>query len=289
MSKVIIIGSGPAGISAALYTARAGIETFVITKGKGSLSKAESIENYYGFSEALSGKELEERGIEGAVKLGVKFISAEVTGLSFFDDFIVETNSGNYNADSVIIATGAARNTPRIKGLADFEERGVSYCAVCDAFAYRGTDVAVLGNGAYAAHEISGLLDVVKSVTLLTDSNEIAVEIPPAVNVISKKILRVGGEERLSFVEFDDGSTLEISGIFIAVGTAGSTELAKKIGAYTENNKIYVNEKATTTVPGLFAAGDCTGGLMQVAKAVYEGAVAGLEAVKFLREKKNKK
>ena len=84
MSKVIIIGSGPAGISAALYTVRAGIETVVISKGSGSLSRAENIENYYGLSEAVSGKELENRGIEGAKKLGVNFISAEVTGLSFF-------------------------------------------------------------------------------------------------------------------------------------------------------------------------------------------------------------
>jgi len=287
MSKVIIIGSGPAGISAALYTVRAGFDTTIITKGQGSLQKAESIENYYGFSEAISGAELEARGIEGAKKLGVSFITAEVTGLTYFDNFIVETNRGDYHADSIIIATGSSRNAPKIKGISEFEGRGVSYCAICDAFAYRGKNVTVIGNGAYALHEIASLRDVVKSITLLTDGTKLTVKTPENVKVIDKKISLIGGNERVSFVEFEDGEKLNCSGVFIAIGTAGSTELARKIGAVTENNKIVVNEKSATSIDGLFAAGDCVGGLMQVSKSVYEGAVAGIEAAKFLRNKKN--
>ena len=285
MKKVIIIGNGPAGISTALYTVRAGIDTTIIGKDFGALGKATEIENYYGFSQPISGKELVNEGIEGARRLGVNFISDEVLGLSFTDQLVVKTKDQDYEAQSVVIATGTSRNTPRIKGLKDFEGHGVSYCAVCDAFFYRGKDVAVLGDGEYALHEAQELLQTSHTVTILTNGKEPTIQIPNSIQVITTPIEQLKGEQFLESIQFQDGSTLPFAGLFIAVGVAGSTDLAKKIGAITENNKILVDENMATNIPGLFAAGDCTGGLLQISKAVYEGAKAGTEIVKFFRNK----
>ena len=169
MSNIVIIGSGPAGVSAALYAARAGVQTTVLTKGPGALDRAELIQNYYGFAEPIAGAELERRGIEGAKAVGVEFVTTEAVGLTYTDKLTVETLAGDFPADAVILATGASRAAPRIPGLAGLEGHGVSWCAVCDAFFYRGKDVAVLGSGAYALHEVQALLPVVKSVSLLTN------------------------------------------------------------------------------------------------------------------------
>lgn len=286
MSNVIIIGSGPAGISASLYTIRASIDTTVISKGNSALIKAENIENYYGFSTPVTGQALEQSGIEGAKRLGVKFITEEVISISYEEKLSVKTNVNNYEADCILIATGSSRKTPKISGIAEFEGKGVSYCAVCDAFFYRGKDVAVLGNGEYAIHEAMELMPVAKSVTLLTNGLEPDASLPSGILLNTKKITSLKGGDRLAGVVFDDSSESALEGLFIALGVAGSTDLAMKIGALTEGNKIIVNENMETNIPGLFAAGDCTGGLLQVSKAVYEGAKAGTEMVKQVRGKR---
>ena len=284
MPKIIIIGSGPAGVSAALYAVRAGADTTVLTKGPGALDCAEKIENYYGFAQPVSGAELERRSIENAKRLGVKFVAAEAVGLTYTDQLTVETLGGDYPADAVILATGASRAAPRIPGLAGLEGHGVSYCAACDAFFYRGKDVAVLGSGEYALHEVQALLPVVKSVTLLTDGAPLTAQFPPEVRVLPQKVEAVLGETVVTGVQLSGGETLAVSGVFAALGVAGSTALARKLGAKVDGSRIVVDEKMQTTVPGLYAAGDCTGGLLQVAKAVYEGAQAATEAVKALRK-----
>ena len=284
MPNIVIIGSGPAGVSAALYAARAGVETTVLTKGPGALDRAELIQNYYGFAEPISGAELERRGIEGAKALGVQFVTTEAVGLTYMDKLTVETLAGDFPADAVILATGASRAAPHIPGLAGLEGHGVSYCATCDAFFYRGRDVAVLGSGEYALHEVQALLPVVKSVTLLTNGSPLTASFPPEVTVCPEKVNAILGEERVSGVELNGGKTVALSGIFVALGVAGSTALARKLGAEVDGNRILVDEHMQTTLPGLYAAGDCTGGLLQVAKAVYEGALAGTEAAKALRE-----
>ena len=112
MSNVVIVGSGPAGVSAALYTARAGIDTTVLSRGSGALARAEGIQNYYGFAEAIPGAELERQGIEGAKAVGVKFVETEAVGLTFTDKLTVETLAGDYSADAVILATGVSRAAP---------------------------------------------------------------------------------------------------------------------------------------------------------------------------------
>ena len=284
MPNIVIVGSGPAGISAALYAVRAGADTTVLTKGPGALDRAEKIENYYGFAEPVSGAELERRSIKNARRLGVRFVTAEAVGLTYTDQLTVETLDKDYPADAVILATGASRAVPRIPGLAGLEGHGVSYCAACDAFFYRGRDVAVLGSGEYALHEVQALLPVVRSVTLLTNGAPLTAQFPPEVRVCPQAVEAVLGETVVTGVQLPGGETLAVSGVFVALGVAGSTALARKIGAEVDGNRIVVDAGMQTTVPGLYAAGDCTGGLLQVAKAVYEGAQAATEAVKALRK-----
>ncbi|MBN7774185.1 NAD(P)/FAD-dependent oxidoreductase [Clostridium aminobutyricum] len=294
MKKVIIIGNGPAGSSAALYAVRAGIDTLVIGNNLGSLAKADKIENYYGFETPVSGKDLVEKGLVQVKRLGAKILNEQVVGIHFDDTFLVRTDKGDHTADAVIIATGSSRNAPPIKGLKELEGQGVSYCAICDAFFYRGKDVAVLGNGEYALNEVKELLPIVGTITVLTNGEEPVVEFPSEVTVNKKAIkgldaaaanLLSRGRGPLEAVVFEDESRLEITGLFIAYGSAGSTALARKIGAFTDGNKIVVDANMATNVPGLFAAGDCVGGLLQISKAVSDGAIAGTSVAKYLREK----
>jgi len=220
-----------------------------------------------------------------AQQLGADIVSKEVVGISFDGKFKVLTADEEFSADALIIATGTSRKVPRIKGIADFEGLGVSYCAVCDGFFHRGKDVAVLGSGKYALHEAQALLPIAGSVTVLTDGASPEVEFPSEIKVDERKISHLDGSPMaLSTVVFDDSSSMTISGLFIAQGSASSTDLARKVGIATDSNKIVVDENMATNIPGIFACGDCTGGLLQVSKAVYDGATAGNSVVKYLRE-----
>lgn len=280
MYDVIVIGSGPAGITAAIYAKRRNLSILVISKENGALQKAEKIDNYYGFENGISGKELYENGIKQAKNLGIDFIEDEVINIEYINQFTVETVNSKYEAKAVILATGVSRNIPNIKGIKEFEGKGVSYCAVCDSFFYKGKDVAVLGDGNYAIHEFETLKPVASSVTILTNGNTMVENRDSSIEVNSKKIREFRGDTKLEEVEFEDNTIQNLNGVFIAMGTASSSDLARKIGARIENNNIVVNENMETTVPGLFACGDCTGGLLQISKAVYEGAKAGLAVLK---------
>lgn len=280
MYDVIVIGSGPAGITAAIYAKRRNLSILVISKGNGALQKAEKIDNYYGFENGISGKELYENGVKQAKNLGIDFIEDEVINIEYINQFTVETVNSKYEAKAVILATGVSRNVPHIKGIKEFEGKGVSYCAVCDSFFYKGKDVAVLGDGNYAIHEFETLKPVASSVTILTNGNTMVENRDSSIEVNRKKIREFRGDTKLEEVEFEDNTTQNLNGVFIAMGTASSSDLARKIGARIENNNIIVNENMETTVPGLFACGDCTGGLLQISKAVYEGAKAGLAVLK---------
>lgn len=298
MENIVIIGAGPAGISAALYAARGNMNPLVINNGIGALEKAEKIENYYGLEQPLSGKELYERGISQAEALGVRILDAEVLGISGLDTFTVKTTAGDFDTVSVILATGGKRSAPKIPGLKEFEGRGVSYCAVCDAFFYRGKEVAVVGNGEFALHEAEELRNVTQDVTIYTDGKEpeFSREHPIAVNTM--KIQAIEGDDKVSGLlmqsdiaaqdaEAPENSFYPADGVFVALGTAGSTEIARQMGAeITDKGNIKTDEEMATTIPGLFAAGDCTGGLLQVSKAVYEGSMAAISAGKYVRHKK---
>lgn len=286
MGKIVIVGSGPAGCSAALYAARAGMETTVISKGIGALQKAEQIQNYYGFEEGITGAELYRRGVAGAQAVGTQFVTAEVVGLDYAATLVVQTTAGDYPADAVILATGTGRIAPKIAGLAEHEGRGVSYCATCDAFFYRGKTAAVLGTGEYALHEVQALLPLAGKVILCTNGEPLTAEFPAGVTVCTEKLEAIEGEEMVTALRLAGGGLLPADGLFVALGVAGSAALARKLGAPVENGRIVVDEKMQTGIPGLFAAGDCTGGMLQVCKAVYEGALAATEAIKQIRGKK---
>lgn len=144
MQDVVIIGSGPAGLSAALYILRGGFSTTVIGKDNGALEKAEKIENYFGLDHPLSGHELIENGRKQVQDLGGTLLQDEVVGISWNGNYLVSTASTQIEARAIILTTGTSRKTLKIKNLAKLEGHGVSYCAVCDAFLYRGESVAVL-------------------------------------------------------------------------------------------------------------------------------------------------
>lgn len=284
MVDVIIIGNGPAGVSAAIYIQRAGLKSLIIGKDAGSLGKAEKIENYYGFVNPISGKKLVSSGLLQAKRLGATYVKDEVIGLYYDGYFTVSTKNKSFTSKSVLIATGTVKNKPNIKGLKEFEGRGISYCAVCDGFFYRGKNVAVVGNSDYALHEAKELLPLVKSLTLLTNGNNLNANFPSSINVNVKKIISINGEDEAEYISFDDDSKMNFDGIFIATGSASSSDLAKKIGAEVDKDNIVVDKNLQTNIEGLYAAGDCTGGMLQISKAIYEGSKAGTEIIKFIRK-----
>ena len=142
----IIIGKGPAGISAGIYLKRANCHVLIIGKDGGALEKTKEIDNYYGFVNTICGKDLLQQGILQAERLGILVETDEVLSIKKEDNFTIETRNNIYHAKTVILATGTNRNTPKIKGIRELEGKGVSYCAICDAFFYRNKNVAVLGN-----------------------------------------------------------------------------------------------------------------------------------------------
>lgn len=283
--KLIIAGAGPAGVSAALYAVRSGITPLVIHKGGGALEKAAKIENYYGLPEAVSGAELYENGIAQLRALQVPVLKEELLAVEYDGDYTVHTTEHSYHAKSLILATGTKRNTLSLKELKKYEGSGISYCAICDGFFYRGKEVAVLGNGAYALHEAKVLEPLAAKVTILTNGSapDFGEESLGNIQIENRKIISAGGDSVLSYLELEDHTHFPLDGLFVALGTAGSTDIARKLGLFIENNHIFIEADTSTALPGLFAAGDCTGGLLQIAKAVYEGALSGTRAVKYLK------
>lgn len=283
MYDVIIIGAGPAGISASLYLIRAKKSILVISKDNSSLKKAEKIDNYYGL-ESLTGKELFDRGIKQAKELGVNIVKEEVISVDFEDisKFKVITENKEYMSKNVIIATGTSRKTPNIKGIKEYEGKGVSYCAICDAFFYKNKDVAVIGSGNYAIHEAKTLKDVANSVSILTNGEQVVQNRDESLqnfDINEKRIKEVRGFNKVEEIDFDDDTSKKVSGVFIAMGTASADDLAKKIGVVLKNNSIQVDENMQTNIKGIYACGDCTSGLLQINKAVYEGAKAALHII----------
>ena len=285
MYDVIIIGAGPAGVSAAVYAKRGVLNVLVIAKDIGTLEKAKKIENYYGFK-SITGEELYRNGLEQLKHLNIELVKDEVVQLNYTNKFEVTTVNNVFESKYVVLATGVSRNVPNIRGIKEFEGKGVSYCAICDAFFYRNKNVAVLGSGNYAIHEAEILKPVAKSVTLLTNNEKLVENRDIDLNVNEKKIREVRGYDKVDEVVFDDDTKEKVNGIFVAIGTASTNDLARKIGARVENNNIVVNENLETNVPGLYACGDCTGGILQISKATYEGTKVGLEIINKIKNGK---
>ena len=182
----------------------------------------------------------------------------------------------------MILATGSTRSVPKIKGIDRFEGSGVSSCAVCDGFFFRGKDVCVVGSGEYAKAEAEHLSAMCKSVSVYTDGKEPETDFSPF-PVVKTKIAEITGEQKVDGVVFSGGQSAAVSGVFLAIGTASASDLARKLGAEVNKSGIVIDSDMKTAVPGLFAAGDCTGGIRQISVAVGQGATAALSAVRLLR------
>lgn len=287
MYDVIIIGKGAAGISAALYTVRASLKTLVIGSGIGALENAEKIENYYGFPNGISGTELQKNSVQQAILLGCEVHDEEVLSIVKAQDITVKTNLNEYTCKRLIIATGKARIKAKIDGLERLLGHGVSMCAVCDGFFYKNRRLAVLGNGNYAVSETDELSRFTKDITIFTNGKEPAWEttLPEYVKVNTLTVKSIVGEERVEGVLLENNELLAVDGVFVALGTASAFDLAVKLGILTENGSIAVNEDYMTNVPGIYAAGDCIGGFLQISTAVGEGALAARAIIKDLSKK----
>ncbi|OPX45416.1 thioredoxin reductase [Ruminiclostridium hungatei] len=292
MFDVIIIGKGPAGLSAAIYTVRAGLRTLVLGQDKSVLKKADRVENYFGFAEPVSGKHLLEQGETQALKLGVKFENSEVVALEKSEFFEVYTTDNNYSGKAVLLATGQQIARIKIKGISEFEGNGVSYCTTCDGFFYRGLKVGVLGYKDFAIHEAMELEPLTGDITIYTNGRELELSEKfkniAARYKINKDIIKsIDGKEAVESLVFENGSREKLDGLFVAYDSASSIDFARKLGVITKGNAIAVDEKQGTNLSGLFAAGDCTGGLRQVSTAVGQGALAARQIIEYVRSLKN--
>ena len=272
----IIIGKGPAGISAAIYLKRYGFNPLVIGKDGGALEKAHLIENYYGI-DSISGNDLIDKGISQAKRLGIEILTEEVIDISFFDNLTVTTKDNVYQAKSIVLALGASRN--RYAKADKFE--GVSYCATCDGFFYRKKKLALIGNGSYMKHELDVLSNISNDITIFTDGLPLEVELDSTFNVVTEKITDIIGDERIKTIVA--GNAYDIEGAFIAKGNASGFTIAKHLGIALDNNSIVVDKDFMTNIPGIFACGDVIGGLLQVSKAVSDGAQCANGVNKFLK------
>lgn len=286
MRKCVIIGAGPAGMNAALYLKRAGVEPIIIEKDVpgGEMLKTDKIENYLGF-ESISGGELALKMSIQLKDLGVNIIRDKVIKVRYDDKFIVECEKEQYVSDYVIVATG---RTPRKLGLRGEEEltgKGISYCAVCDGAFYRGREVAVIGGGDAALTEALYLADLCSKVYVVVRHNLRASDVlqnrvKAKENIIVLKNVNVNElkyDDKLSNVILDDGKTLPVSGMFIAIGGMPELSFLNEIDLEMKNGYILTNDKMESNIKGLYAVGDVRyKDYYQIVTAVSDGAVAAL-------------
>ena len=286
MKDVIIIGYGPAGIQAAIYLKRQGIDPLVIGKDLGALEGYDDkVENYYGLVEPIYGKDLIRNGIEQAKTLGIEVITDSVISLmSVGVTFDVITQANHYETKTVLLATGKTRRTMRRTGFNQFRGKGISMCATCDGFFYRKKKIALIGCGPYMLHELEYLKKMTQDITVFTDGNELKVEVD--VPVVHEKITKFIGTEKLTHIE-TTSNTYEANGAFIALGTPSSVDFASQLGVIIEKNNLIVDKNYMTNVPGLFAAGDIIGGKLQIIKAAYDGMNAADAIYAYLNPKKS--
>lgn len=286
MRDAIIIGYGPAGIQAAIYLKRQGIDPLVIGKDLGALEGYDDkVENYYGLVEPIYGKDLIRNGILQAKHLGIEVITDSVISLkSIGDTFDVITQHDHYETKTVLLATGKTRRTMKRLGFSQFRGKGISMCATCDGFFYRRKKVAIIGCGPYMLHELEYLKKMTHDVTVFTDGNELKVNVD--VPVVYDKITKFTGTDRLTHIETTNGQH-EVNGVFIALGTPSSVDFASQLGVIIEKNNLVVDSNYMTNVPGIFAAGDIIGGKLQIVKAVYDGMNAADAIYSYLNPKKS--
>ena len=297
---VIIIGGGPAGLTAGLYTSRARLNCLLVEKMAtgGWMVNAGLVENYPGFPQGISGLELAELINEQAVKYGLEVLLAEVTGLELKEgQKIVKTTEGDLAAKAVIITAGSDRVKLNVPGEEEFTGKGVAYCAICDGALFRDKPVAVVGGGNAAISEALELAKFASRVVVMHRRQQLrATRIlqerafaEPKIEFLWDTVVEtVEGDTvvkrlRLRNVLTGEKSVLDISGIFVALGFIPNTAYLKGVLPLDDAGAIITNEKMETGAPGIFAAGDIrSSSIRQVVAAAGDGAVAAIYAERFI-------
>lgn len=301
---VIIIGGGPAGLSAGIYTARARLSSLLLEKEiiGGQVVNAELVENFPGFFEGISGYDLTQLMHQQATKFGLETLTAEATGIKLQkSQKIVKTSEGDFTAKAIIIAGGSKRQKLGVPGEEEFTGRGVSYCATCDAAFFREQPVAVVGGGNAAITEALHLARFATKITVIHRRHQLratrilqerAFSEPNIEFLWDTTVEKIEGEDsvkrlRLNQVRTGEKSTLEVAGIFVAVGFKPDTDYLKGILPLDNVGHIITNEKMETKIPGIFAAGDIRHNSgRQAITAAGDGATAAIYAERFLIEQK---
>ncbi len=286
-----IIGAGPAGLSAAIYTARSGIDTMIFGCAP-KIAGDYDIDNYFGFEETITGKKLMERGKRQAERFGASTSCERVLSIHQQEDghFHLKTEEREVESCAVILATGVSRVRPGITNLGDYEGKGVSYCVSCDGFFYRGRKVMVLGEGIFAANQALELTNYTPDVSVCTQGKDptmtpdFKARLDDAgIPVFTDKIVSLQGTPALESAEFADGGRREFEGLFVAMGEASSSDFAYTLGLERGGVFIKADCEQRTNIPGVFAAGDCVGRFLQISVAVGEGAIAARAAIAHVK------
>ncbi len=293
---IIILGCGPAGLQAAIHASRKRCSVLVLGRPKRSSLYKAHIENYCCIEGVKTGKELLESGIRQAQGFGVDFLHEDAvkTEIDGSSGFLVETESTTFKSMAMILATGVSRKGLGLKGEKDLVGKGISYCVDCDANFYKGAKVAVFGNGSAAVHGALTLRDIASKVYLITTGLDISPGLKKAIDdgieiLQPRKIKELVGQNQLEAVILDDGTRLELDGLFIELGAKGAMELAAFLGVELDPERfthIVTDKNQATNVSGIFAAGDICGLPYQMAKAVGEGCIAGLSAGSYCQKRK---
>jgi thioredoxin reductase (NADPH) len=292
---IVILGTGPAGLQAAIHAARRKVAVLLLGKQTKSSLYHAHVENFCCIFN-IAGEDMLRVGLDQALRFGSEIWEEDVLKVSQIGDlFEIKTESGRMiRCKSLIIATGAQRNKLGVPGEKELLGRGVSYCVECDANFFRGQDVAVVGGESAAVGGALTLLHDSKSVHLIFEKLDVVdvlreeIQNSAAIFHEGTKVKEITGENEVEGLVLEDGSKIPVSGVFIELGAKGVMELATNLGVLLNDDAKYIrtNKKQETNVPGVYAAGDICGPPWQMAKAVGEGCVAGLEAAGYAKKLK---
>jgi len=298
--QVIIIGGGPAGLTAGLYCARSRLDTLLIEKGiiGGQITNAERVENYPGFPKGISGMELGQLIYEQAISYGLETVLADVTGAALVRRRnMVSTSEGDFTSESIIIASGSQYRKLGVPGEDMLVGKGVSYCATCDGPLFRDKAVAVVGGGDAAVSEALYLSKFASSVKVIHRRNQLrankvlqerAMNEPKIEFVWDNVVTQIEGDGVLRQVSLKNTgdariSVLEVAGVFVAIGSEPNSAVWRGLLSLDEGGYIITNELMETKVPGVFAAGDVRhNSARQAISAAGDGATASISAQRFL-------
>jgi thioredoxin reductase (NADPH) len=290
---VVVVGAGPAGLQAAIHASRKRVSVLVLGKEhKSSLFRAH-VENMCCLFNA-TGQSMLETGRRQAENFGSNFMDADILRIAAEGNrFVLETDAGmQLTCAALILATGSARNTLRVKGEKELLGKGVSYCVDCDGNFYRGEEVAVVGDesaaadGALVLAEIAGTVHLICNDLKISDALMKKLDDSRVVVHRGAAVTAIAGDDQVSALALNDGSTVSASGVFIELGAKGVKELATSLGVALDESMRFIeaDKGQRTNVAGIFAAGDICGPPWQVAKAVGEGCVAGLNAADYAKK-----